>query len=289
MAIGTRDGDWMGRITAAFGWFARALMLACGFAALAGCSTLFGPAVKTGHVTSATLERMEALGMDRKAPILIRIFKTEGSLEMWKRTRAGRYALLKTFPICKFSGGLGPKLAEGDRQAPEGFYEVTAEQLNPFSREYLSFNTGFPNAYDRSLGRTGSDLMVHGGCRSVGCYAMTNAGIDEIYGLVYEAFQGGQQRIQLQALPFHLTHDTLALHAQDANAAFWSNLKEGSDAFLATKRPPKVAVCGQRYVFDAPAGTTLDPTAPCPPAIQAAFAALHDEAAPGSSVSILPH
>jgi murein L,D-transpeptidase YafK len=160
-------------------------------------------------VRTPTLRQMETLNMDRAAPILIRIYKEEGTLEVWKQDRTGRFAVLKSYPICKYSGKLGPKIAQGDYQAPEGFYDITPDQMNPQSSEYLSFNIGFPNAFDRSLGRTGSFLMVHGGCRSVGCYAMTDYGIEEIYGLVYEAFQGGQAKIQLQAFPFRMTTTNL--------------------------------------------------------------------------------
>jgi murein L,D-transpeptidase YafK len=115
---------------------------------------------------------MENYNMDRGAPVLIRIYKEERTLEVWKQDRTGKFAPLQSYPICKFSGKLGPKIAQGDYQAPEGFYDITPAQMNPQSSEYLSFNIGFPNAFDRSLGRTGSFLMVHGGCRSVGCYAM---------------------------------------------------------------------------------------------------------------------
>ena len=146
--------------------------------------------------------------MERAAPILIRIYKEESTLEVWKQDRTGRFVLLNTYPICKYSGKLGPKIVEGDRQAPEGFYDVALAQMNPNSSEYLAFNIGFPNAFDRSLGRTGRFLMVHGGCRSVGCYAMTDAAMEEIYGLVYEAFRGGQEKVQVQALPFHMTAET---------------------------------------------------------------------------------
>ena len=215
---------------------------------VAGCAGEVEP-VKTGTVYPDTLARMETLNMERKAPILIRITKEDSTLEVWKEDRSGRYRLLKAYPICHFSGALGPKKAEGDHQAPEGFYEVGPGQMNPHSREYLSFNTGYPNAFDRALGRTGDSLMVHGGCRSVGCYAMTNEQIEEVYGLAYEAFAGGQDRIQLQAFPFRLTAANIDRHASDPNAPFWAMLKAGSDQFEANKEPPEVAVCGQRYVF----------------------------------------
>ena len=160
----------------------------------------------------------------------------------------GPHGPLKSYPVCRYSGVLGPKKAYGDHQAPEGFYSVAPNQMNPHSREYLSFNVGYPNAYDRSLGRTGDSLMVHGGCRSVGCYAMTNREIEEIYGLAHEAFAGGQTAISLQALPFRMTAANLDKHRDDPNAPFWAMLKSGSDAFDATHRPPQVAVCDHRYV-----------------------------------------
>src|SRR5262249_42897020 len=149
-----------------------------------------------------------------------------------------------------FSGKLGPKIAEGDRQAPEGFYDITPTQMNPQSREYLAFNIGFPNVFDQSLRRTGSALMVHGGCKSIGCYAMTNYGIEEIYGLIHEAFNAGQDKVQVQAFPFRMTAQNLARHRSDENGPFWTMLKVGSDAFLTTGRPPTVAVCDRRYVFN---------------------------------------
>jgi murein L,D-transpeptidase YafK len=227
------------------------------------------PTARTGTVRMSTLRDMESLNMDRAAPILIRIYKEESTLEVWKQDRTGKFAPLKAYPICKFSGKLGPKLAQGDYQAPEGFYDITRAQMNPWSQEYLAFNTGFPNAFDRSLGRTGNFLMVHGGCESVGCYAMTDYEMEEIYGLADEALKGGQDKIQLEAFPFQMTAENLARHADDPNAPFWDMLKQGSDAFLAAGQPPKVAVCGQRYVFNPVlADNELDPRAPCPPGIE---------------------
>jgi murein L,D-transpeptidase YafK len=240
-------------------------------AILGGCSTssLYEQTavVRTGTVYSSTLRQMESLNMERAAPILLRIYKEESTLEIWKQDRTGRFVLLNTYPICKYSGKLGPKIVEGDRQSPEGFYDITPDQMNPNSSEYLAFNIGFPNAFDRSLGRTGSFLMVHGGCRSVGCYAMTDPAMEEIYGLVYEAFHGGQEKVQVQAFPFRMTGENLARHVEDPNAAFWGMLKVGSDAFSATERPPTVGVCNQRYVFNPVVTSDLDPTASCRPGI----------------------
>jgi murein L,D-transpeptidase YafK len=247
--------------------FAKACFFALIVTGFGGCSsTIDAPvtAVRTGTVQASTLRQMETFNMDRAAPILIRIYKEENTLEIWKEDRNGRFVLLNSYPICKYSGNLGPKLMQGDYQAPEGFYDITPDQMNPNSSEYLAFNTGFPNAFDRSLGRTGSFLMVHGGCRSVGCYAMTDNAMEEIYGLVDEAFKGGQEKVQLQAFPFRMTAQNLARHAGDPNMPFWEMLKAGSDAFLATQRPPSVAVCDRRYVFNPAILGDFDPTAPCP-------------------------
>jgi murein L,D-transpeptidase YafK len=249
----------------------KALILAVTVASVAGCSSpgyKTEPVVRTGTVRTPTLRQMESLDMDREAPILMRIYKEENTFEVWKQDRTGKFALLKSYPICKFSGKLGPKIMQGDHQAPEGFYDITPEQMNPHSSQYLAFNVGFPNAFDRSLGRTGSFLMVHGGCSSVGCYAMTDYQMEEIYGLVDEAFKGGRDKIQLAAFPFRMTTQNLARYADNPNAPFWEMLKTGDDAFFATAQPPSVAVCDQRYVFNPMVtNSDLDPSAPCPPSI----------------------
>ena len=247
--------------------FLKACFFTLVVAGLSDCSSMvYAPkaAVRTGTVRSSTVKQMEALDMDRASPILIRIYKEERTLEIWKQDRSGKFALLNSYPICKFSGNLGPKLMQGDYQAPEGLYDITPDQMNPNSSEYLAFNTGFPNAFDRSLGRTGSFLMVHGGCRSVGCYAMTDYAMEEIYGLVDEAFKGGQEKVQLQAFPFRMTARNVADHAGDPNLPFWEMLKAGNDAFAATELPPRVAVCDRRYVFNPAVEGDFDPSAPCP-------------------------
>jgi murein L,D-transpeptidase YafK len=167
---------------------------------LASCSEFEGKIPK--HL--APLPRdvkalIEKKGMEERAPILIRIFKEESSLEVWKLQKAtGRYALLKDFEICKWSGVLGPKIKEGDRQAPEGFYTVRPAQMNPNSSYHLSFNLGYPNAFDQAHGRTGSELMVHGACSSRGCYSMTDEQVQEIYTLGRLAFEGGQRDFQVR-------------------------------------------------------------------------------------------
>ena len=220
--------------------------------ALAGCNA--DDITPTGRSQAPLSEKMiseiASKNMDKESPILARIFKEESELEIWKQTRDGQYALLKTYPICRWSGDLGPKKREGDRQAPEGFYTITPGQMNPASNYYLAFNTGFPNAYDRAWGYTGSELMVHGDCSSRGCYAMTDEQIQEIYSLARESFFGGQKAFQLEAFPFRMTAMNMAKHRNNPNFAFWKMLKQGYDHFEATRQEPKVAVCEKRYVFD---------------------------------------
>lgn len=196
------------------------------------------------------ISEISSKNMDKESPLLARIFKEEAEMEIWKKNRDGEFALLKTYPICRWSGDLGPKKREGDRQAPEGFYTITPAQMNPNSNYYLAFNTGYPNAYDRSWGHTGSELMVHGDCSSRGCYAMTDEQMQEIYALARESFFGGQRSFQLQAFPFRMTALNMAKHRNSPHFAFWKMIKEGHDHFEATKQEPKVAVCEKRYVFD---------------------------------------
>ncbi len=218
------------------------------------------------RLTNATLSRMKALNMDRNSPIMIRIFKEEGVMEVWKANASNRYALLKSYQICAWSGKLGPKTKEGDRQAPEGFYDITKAQMNPNSRYYLAFNIGYPNAYDRSLNRGGTNLMVHGACSSSGCYSMTDAQVQEIFALANDAFAGGQEAFQIQALPFRMTADNMARHKDSPNLDFWKMLKVGYDQFEISHRPPVVNVCNHTYVFNqvAAPGQSFNPSGACP-------------------------
>lgn len=216
------------------------------------------------------LASMKAKGMARTSPVMARIFKEEGKLEIWKAKTNGRYDLVASYDICKWSGKLGPKYTEGDRQAPEGFYTVRPAQMNPRSSYHLAFNIGYPNVYDRANGRTGSHLMVHGACSSSGCYSMTDAQIEQIYAFGRDAFQGGQTEFQIQAFPFRMTAANMARYRKDPNYEFWKMLKVGYDNFEITKVPPKVDVCEKRYVFNQVAadGETFDPTGACPATTQ---------------------
>jgi murein L,D-transpeptidase YafK len=200
-------------------------------------------------VPSQTAALMGARSTTLRSPILVRLYKKEAELEVWKQAGSGRFVLLKSFPICRWSGQLGPKRKQRDRQAPEGFYSVAATQMNPNSAYYLSFNIGYPNVYDRARGASGAHLMVHGTCSSAGCYAMTDEGIREIYAIAREAFAGGQKSFQFQAYPFRMTATNMARYRKDPNYDFWQQLKEGSDRFEATGEPPTVTVSAARYNF----------------------------------------
>ena len=241
-----------------FGVPVRLLVTSAALAAsvmLAGCNTDDISLATNAKANQPVPPRLVAAITDRdmelQSPILVRIFKQEAELEVWKQTRSGQFALLKTYPICRWSGDLGPKVREGDRQAPEGFYSITPAQMNPQSSFYLSFNTGYPNAFDSALGRTGSQLMVHGDCSSRGCYAMTDEQIAEIYSLGRESFFGGQRAFQLQAFPFKMTPINMAKHRNNPNMPFWKMIKEGYDHFEVTRAEPKVDFCEKKYVFNA--------------------------------------
>jgi murein L,D-transpeptidase YafK len=226
---------------------------ALGFLIAALCGASDACAANSRHLvpfTSQILAAMKEKRMRKEDPVLIRSYKQEGELEIWKKNKSGHYALLKIFPICRWSGQLGPKQKEGDGQAPEGFYAITPAQMNPNSNYHLAFNTGYPNAYDRAHGATGLYLMVHGNCLSVGCYAMSDQQIEEIYALVREAHTAGQKAVQMQAFPFRFTPQNLARHRRDTNTPSWENLQEGADRFDIAKDEPRVGVCDGRYTFD---------------------------------------
>jgi murein L,D-transpeptidase YafK len=236
---------------------------------LSGCvsAVLDEDSRSTQPIPAKLIGEMSRKQMAPTDPILVRIFKDESELEIWKRDRSGRYALLKTYPMCRWSGKLGPKTRDGDRQAPEGFYHVTAGMLNPNSQYYLSFNLGYPNRLERALGYTGEALMVHGACTSSGCFAVTDEAIAEIYAVAREALKSGQTAFQVQAFPFRMTPENLARNRNDPNFEFWTNIKQGYDIFEVTRRQPMVSACGRRYGFDAKfeGQGTRDPLAACPP------------------------
>ncbi len=228
---------------------AGASVIALGLAACQG-ENLYGPK-HLQPVSHDIRDKMQQLGMSKGSPVLVRIFKEEAELEVWRETKGGKYALLETYEICKWSGELGPKFKEGDRQAPEGYYTIRPAQMNPNSSYHLAFNLGFPNKFDQAHGRTGSHLMVHGACSSRGCYAMEDDQIQDIYAMGRDAFLGGQRSFEVHAYPFRMTARNLVAHYDSPHIDFWHMLKEGYDQFDLTKVPPKVDVCGKRYVFNA--------------------------------------
>lgn len=210
-------------------------------------------------------ERLAQFGAKAGSPVLIRIFKAESQLEIWMR-KGDRFEHFATYPVCHWSGTLGPKIKEGDKQTPEGFYTVTQRQLHRIGRHPRSLNLGFPNAFDRSQSRTGSYILVHGACSSVGCFAMTNAVIEEIYNLTSAAIREGQDHVPVHVFPFRMTDANVEKHKSSPWIDFWTNLKQGHDAFETTRRAPRVSVCNTRYEFADPApgeGGQTSPLAVC--------------------------
>jgi murein L,D-transpeptidase YafK len=257
----------------------RALVLMAAFAAGLTPVMCFGenlgensdrlPAKATKELPPELLSLLRQKKMPKYSPIVLRVFKKEAELEVWKQDTTGRFQILKTYPICRWSGDLGPKLREGDRQAPEGFYTITPELMNPNSNYYLAINVGYPNSFDKANKRGGGLLMIHGDCSSSGCYAMTDEQISEIYSLARDSLLG-RPSFQVQAYPFRLTPANLARHRNSASLAFWKMLKIGNDHFETTHLEPKVNVCNRRYVFDAqpapnsPNPLVFNPTDKCP-------------------------
>jgi murein L,D-transpeptidase YafK len=228
------------------------------------------PTKATKELPPELLSLLKKRKMPKHSPILVRVFKEEAELEVWKQDTTGRFQILKIYPICRWSGDLGPKLQEGDRQAPEGFYTVTPELMNPNSNFYLAINIGYPNSFDKANKREGSLLMIHGDCSSSGCYSMTDEQMSEIYSLARDSFLSGRPSFQVQAYPFRLTPANLARHRNNPNLPFWKMLKIGNDHFETTHLEPKVDVCNHGYVFDpqpppnSPNPLVFNPTGKCP-------------------------
>lgn len=219
------------------------------------------PLAGTPEIT-ALKARLSKFKLESGTPVMLRIFKEESQLELWMM-KGPRYVKFATYPICHWSGSLGPKLAEGDKQSPEGFYTISRRQLHYSGRWPRSLNIGFPNAFDRSLLRTGSYILIHGGCTSVGCYAMTNPVISEVFGLVRAALQAGQDHIPVHVFPFRMTDENLDKHEQSEWIAFWRNLRAGYDSFERTRRPPRISVCrGSYQITDAGPGEVGRSTRP---------------------------
>ncbi|MBT1429262.1 murein L,D-transpeptidase [Dickeya dianthicola] len=183
------------------------------------------------------------------SPVYIQIFKEERVLELYAMI-GGEYKLVQSYPICKYSGGLGPKMTEGDFKSPEGFYQVDFKQLKPDSHYYRAINVGFPNEYDRAHGYSGRYLMIHGECVSIGCYAMTNKYIEEIYTYVEKALRNGQQKVELAIYPFRMNEQNMKRHSRSTYYKFWNQLQPGYAYFNKTHQPPAVSVLNGQYVVN---------------------------------------
>ena len=195
------------------------------------------------------IQESKQAGADKDSPVLIRIFKESNELELWRKNKdTKKFVLVHTYPICRYSGTLGPKIRLGDRQAPEGFYEIGPSSLNPQSVEFVSLDTGYPNAFDKAHGRTGAHLMIHGGCSSAGCYAITHAAAQEVFTAVRDSLKAGQRTVQLQIYPFRMDKMSLLARSGDHNYAFWQQLKEGYDRFDLTHEELNVSVVNKKYV-----------------------------------------
>lgn len=204
-------------------------------------------------------ERLAEKGLKPGAQVLLRVFKSESEFEVWLR-KDDRFVLFATYPVCNWSGTLGPKLREGDKQTPEGFYTLTRAQIHHTGRWPRSLNLGFPNEFDKALARSGSNILVHGGCSSVGCFAMTNAVIEEIYSFVEQALAAGQTFVPVHVYPFRMTAENLETQKASPWYPFWADLKTVYDTFGRTKLPPRISVCENRYVVqDAAPGEGAEP------------------------------
>jgi murein L,D-transpeptidase YafK len=191
-------------------------------------------------------ERLAKAGLTRGSPVFIRVFKQESELELWMQ-RNGRFERFATYSICYWDGGLGPKLFEGDRQAPEGFYGFGEDQLRWYGRWLRGLDIDYPNAFDRANGRTGTAIYIHGGCNSIGCFAMTDPVIDEIFELAVNALDAGQRRIAVHVFPFRMLKERMAERAESRWIDFWRDLKEGYDSFEEARTPPRLSVCNGAY------------------------------------------
>lgn len=213
------------------------------------------------RVTPRLESELSVKGFRLGAPIFVRIFKLPGELEVWME-RDGRYKLFKTYPICSFSGYPGPKRHEGDWQSPEGFYAVSATQMNPRSSYHLSFNIGYPNEYDRLQNRSGSNIMVHGNCSSRGCFAMNDYRMEEIYTLAHTALMNGQEEFAVHIFPFAMTPLNLTKFKTSPWIDFWKNLREGYDAFEQSRQVPEIQVSSGRYIVSSPIRLALEDVPP---------------------------
>ncbi len=182
------------------------------------------------------------------SPVFIRIYKNTSRMELWVQQGA-RYALFKTYGICRWAGGLGPKMHEGDNQSPEGLYHISSEDLIVNPRWHRAMNINYPNRFDVMNGRGGSGILIHGKCASVGCFAIQDANVEEVYDAVRAALHNGQARIPVLALPFSFAKYAPAVEDTAKMNDFWSDLRRADILFDRDRLPPTAYVCDGRYYF----------------------------------------
>lgn len=231
--------------------FCSVLTFAACFAASNGFSADLPSTPKSETVLAKTKPKIQQELQDKGfavgQPIFVRILKIPGILELWMNKGRG-FELFKSYKVCNYSGFPGPKVNEGDWQSPEGFYSVSANQLNPNSQYHLAFDVGYPNELDVAKHRTGGLIMVHGNCQSVGCFAMTDGRIEEIYLLAHEALAKGQEKFAVHIFPFAMTPKNMKKFAASPWIKFWESLEPGFAAFEQSKQVPEVAVQNGEYV-----------------------------------------
>lgn len=206
----------------------------------------------------------EEVGVDGAFEVYLRVFKREQELEVWARGEGdARFSRLRTYPVCRVSGELGPKREEGDEQIPEGFYGI--DLLNPESDYHLSLRVDYPNAVDRVRGKAGSlggNIFIHGGCSTIGCVPVTDDWIEELYLIAVEAREAGQRRIPVHIFPTRLDDAGFAwlretYGEEHVDLPFWENLREGYQAFERSRTLPEIRPERGRYVIQPPAPRPL--------------------------------
>lgn len=221
---------------------------------LTACSSMPDYMARLNAIRSQKLPelttQLAAADLKPGSPMYVRIFKEEAELEVWVRNDpTGLYQPFKTYKICSQGPFLGPKQQRGDKQSPEGFYDVTQDRLWPGSQYHLAMNIGYPNSYDLQLGRTGDKLMIHGGCKSEGCFAMTDEAIEEIYLLAEQSLLAGNDEVPVHIFPFRMTEANMKRYKNSEWANFWAEMKQGYDLFEQNKFPPNVVASNGHYMF----------------------------------------
>jgi murein L,D-transpeptidase YafK len=162
--------------------------------------------------------------------LFLRAFKEEKVLEVWGNDSSD-WKLIKKYPICIVPGKLGPKIKQGDKQVPEGWYQI--DSINPDSDFHLSLRINYPNQADRIRSKNeldpGGDIFIHGDCYSVGCIPIEDKPIEEFFWLVVNNLSLNIfQEIPVLILPFDL-NDTLKyekyIHEYSNLKPFWEQLK----------------------------------------------------------------